>query len=427
MKKMLAHLLVTLLLISAGTVYAADYYVAPTGSDSNNGSLGSPWATINHADSVVVAGDTVHVLPGTYPESVQMTGASGTANAHITFISDTRWGAVVTGNGSTAPAWQVRTANYVDIVNFEITNSTGYIGIELLAIGDRAIGNLVHDVSGGCTLGQLTLGGAGINMARLTMAYDQEVSGNYIHDIGDPFNPHGCSLTHGIYVEEGTPPAGHFSGKVQNNVIYRVESDGITSYHCVNNMIISNNTVFEAGSSGILVGGSDCSNVNGTIENNIVRHNGFHADCTFPAGPQCPNGKGVHLGNGGILESGSTATNSFKTNLLYDNQRAGVSDNTIALIGGDGSTQSGTISGTDPLFVNYAIEVDAFPGTRLLAGDLHLQSGSPAIDVGTSTNAPATDFNGNSRPQGAGFDIGAYEFVTGSGVMRPTNLSATVK
>jgi len=43
--------------------------------------------------------------------------------------------------------------------------------------------------------------------------------------------------------------------------------------------------------------------------------------------------------------------------------------------------------------------------------DVHLSSTSPCIDRGTSEGAPATDSDGNRRPSGAGFDIGAYEFV----------------
>jgi hypothetical protein len=43
------------------------------------------------------------------------------------------------------------------------------------------------------------------------------------------------------------------------------------------------------------------------------------------------------------------------------------------------------------------------------ASDLHLSSLSPAIDSGTSVDAPPEDFDGRARPQGAGYDIGAYE------------------
>jgi parallel beta-helix repeat protein len=45
--------------------------------------------------------------------------------------------------------------------------------------------------------------------------------------------------------------------------------------------------------------------------------------------------------------------------------------------------------------------------------DLHLKAGSPAIDAGTSDSAPSDDLDDVPRPQGAGYDVGAYEYVTG--------------
>ena len=44
-------------------------------------------------------------------------------------------------------------------------------------------------------------------------------------------------------------------------------------------------------------------------------------------------------------------------------------------------------------------------------GDVHLSAGSPAIDSGTRTGAPVTDFEGDPRPTGGGCDMGADEFV----------------
>ncbi|MGD0613722.1 MAG: choice-of-anchor Q domain-containing protein [Anaerolineales bacterium] len=52
----------------------------------------------------------------------------------------------------------------------------------------------------------------------------------------------------------------------------------------------------------------------------------------------------------------------------------------------------------DPKFVNPT------------GADFHLQSGSPAIDAGSPLNAPDSDFDGNARPRGAGYSIGAYEY-----------------
>ena len=68
---------------------------------------------------------------------------------------------------------------------------------------------------------------------------------------------------------------------------------------------------------------------------------------------------------------------------------------------GDRSTVSGT-------FNDLGGNINADP--RLTA-DLHLRADSPAIDTGTCTGAPATDFDGDTRPTGAGCDIGADEFL----------------
>jgi hypothetical protein len=61
-----------------------------------------------------------------------------------------------------------------------------------------------------------------------------------------------------------------------------------------------------------------------------------------------------------------------------------------------GANGGGNID-SDPLFVS--------------ASDLHLSVGSPAIDRGSNIGCPTADLDGVARPQGAGCDMGAYEFV----------------
>jgi FtsP/CotA-like multicopper oxidase with cupredoxin domain len=55
--------------------------------------------------------------------------------------------------------------------------------------------------------------------------------------------------------------------------------------------------------------------------------------------------------------------------------------------------------------------VDLTYGPLTVTGDYRVAPTSPAIDVATASNASSHDFFGTVRPQGAGFDIGAYEYA----------------
>ncbi len=66
MKKTTFTLLVSLC-CAASVVQARDIYVAPSGNDAGGaGTVGSPYATVQKAVSVAVAGDVVHLRAGTY-------------------------------------------------------------------------------------------------------------------------------------------------------------------------------------------------------------------------------------------------------------------------------------------------------------------------------------------------------------------------
>ncbi len=55
--------------------------------------------------------------------------------------------------------------------------------------------------------------------------------------------------------------------------------------------------------------------------------------------------------------------------------------------------------------------IDADPMLETGLNDYHLTGASPCIDAGTSEGAPDTDIEGNIRPQIAGYDMGAYEYL----------------
>jgi MYXO-CTERM domain-containing protein len=77
------------LLLGLGYTKAADaatYYVAATGSDTNDGtSEATAWGTITYAATLAAAGDTVYVKAGLYADEKVVVANSGTADAPVVF------------------------------------------------------------------------------------------------------------------------------------------------------------------------------------------------------------------------------------------------------------------------------------------------------------------------------------------------------
>jgi hypothetical protein len=101
-----------------------------------------------------------------------------------------------------------------------------------------------------------------------------------------------------------------------------------------------------------------------------------------------------------LLQTGYGVT-SDGTNLigaLYDPLVVSVYDTSVSVQPWRGN----------PRFVDILM-VTALADPNLL-GDYHLMAGSPAIDAGTSVNAPGWDFDDEARPQGPAVDVGADEW-----------------
>jgi len=80
------NLLLFFVWLAFSPVYATDYHVSKSGSDSNNGSASSPFLTITKAASLAIAGDNVYIHEGTYEEEIAPAN-SGTSAQPITFQS----------------------------------------------------------------------------------------------------------------------------------------------------------------------------------------------------------------------------------------------------------------------------------------------------------------------------------------------------
>jgi parallel beta-helix repeat protein len=116
------------------------YYVSPTGSDTNTGTIDSPFLTVQHAQSVAVAGDMVYLRGGTYSmsnaqisnddglySSVTYLNKSGTASAPIEYSA-------YPGEKPIFDFSSVKPANR-RVTAFLVTGSYIYIkGIEIIGV-----------------------------------------------------------------------------------------------------------------------------------------------------------------------------------------------------------------------------------------------------------------------------------------------------
>ena len=347
--------------LTAGTASGLDRYISTSGNDSNDGSACHPWATIQHAANSAAAGMTIHVAPGTYPVSVLSgekasidSSASGTAAGHITFISDQQWGAKIISSADTI--W-TNSGAYVDIVGFDMSGGgTTYTGIHSQGNYARSIGNRIHDFgSTGCVAGGgVMIGGKASNQSAIA---------NIVYNLGGA--PGSCGLIHGVYGQE--------NGTIfQNNLVFNVAGKCIQAWgDRATNQIIANNTGVNC-NDGLVVGNS--GSVSPAVNDNTVVVNNIFINevCS------------------GIYESGTGTHNTYSNNILYNNP------NPCGNVMTDGTLKN-TIA-SDPKFVNY---------TGDASGDYHLTSSSPAINSGSSNDAPSTDLDGSARQS---LDIGAYEY-----------------
>ena len=73
----------TLLVCGAAAAMGHEFYVAPHGNDSNNGSFNTPWQTIQRAATQAQPGDTVMIRAGVYRETISPSSSGTPGNAIV--------------------------------------------------------------------------------------------------------------------------------------------------------------------------------------------------------------------------------------------------------------------------------------------------------------------------------------------------------
>jgi len=360
MKKIWITLIFLSLLNSA---YAANYYISPSGSDSNEGSINSPWKTISHASRYLGSGDTLYVRGGIYygqGDYDWYSGASGTSTNPITFkaypgeepIFDGQWSVghflIFTGSHS----WIV--VDGFTIRHYD--NEWGNGAIQLMESANNIViqNNLMID-----------------NGKHNTQDHHIYLGATDVHDIIIRNNLLINAAAGGIHGWHG-PNARNVD--IYNNIIRDcvwgiILADGAQDIEIYNNVFYNNDYAFHFGLEGVDV---TWGVRNVKIRNNII--------------DSCGQGLVIGSFNSGNIDS--------DYNLWY--QTSGTDSSSHSLYG-------------NPIFSN--------PSNN----DFHINSGSPAIDSGIALSGFNFDYEGVPRPQGSGWDIGAYEYGGVAGTTTSTS------
>lgn len=441
-----AVLTTAILLALASPSHGATYVVDrghPQASDANPGSEALPWRTISHAAATVSAGDTVYVKAGTYPERVVIQ-RSGAAGAEIVFAAYPGHTVTIDGTHVTVPEFSglvsLQGAHYVRFQGFHVTQAgptTSSAGIQVedcshVTIADN---HTSHTASSGILVWHSTnvvVAGNDVERAMTTGAASRnecitvgrttnfEVANNHVHDTMQPRGE-------GIDIKDGSS-----HGSVHHNTVAHVPSVGIYvdawDQH-THDISVHSNTVHDVDGDGIAM----ASEQGGLLErieiyNNVSYHNRYVglniSDCCIASHPMSDIrivnnsfwGNGWGEWGGGLANANAQAqgvvirNNAVAGNLSFEIAFEGVSP--------AGSTLDHNLIGAWHGYPDEVCGTDCQVGdprwVNPSAGDFHLQAGSPAIDRGSATDAPAVDFEGTSRPQGHGVDIGAFEYRSGS-------------
>jgi hypothetical protein len=419
-----------LMLLAAGTVQAATYYVATTGNDAWAGTSAAPWKTIQKAVVAAGGGDRVIIRAGRHAP-FNLRNINGAAGAPITLFGEP--GAIVdanyNGGGGIRPI-EFYGGSYITIDGLELTDTyqgagpTSCTGSSLrpgaIKLNRQAgagtphphhviFKNLhIHSTGGG------GIGGSGEHIEFLNnyvhhnggknkgWAMPQEayatylkgryniIRGNRIHDqsgngirTGNDASVAGLSellvdsiIENNLIYDNGggwMHPRGEY-GTPEFQCVFTTGGDGIVVWHGSGNSV-RNNVVYNNVGNGIRINEDYAvSSALNVVYNNTVYKNGFDGLAIWP-------------------RTGVVDKTVFKNNISYLSGRQNIASGILS--------QSNNVT-VDPLFVNAA------------GADFHLRAGSPAINAGVNLYSAGVtkDFAGVARPQTGAFEIGAYEYGT---------------
>jgi hypothetical protein len=356
-----------------GSSVPTTIYVSTSGNDgSGNGSGSSPYLTLSKAISVIQSScgaSTVYVAAGTYNDInvsiiTDNVTIEGDANGNTIFEGNNYQNRFLTIEGSNITIKNLKIQKYG--LSYSNCNISGTCGGGAMVIGDgsTSISNVILEKV--IFYDNFNDGSSGDGGA-LHIQYDVNTTINKCKFIqnytGAPSTTSSNTYNNGgaVYVEgEVIFNNCEFYRNISKGYGSAVYVDGLLAEADFYHSTISNNN--SRGNYGaVTVSGGFLSLYNSIAYNNLFSSNSL--------------GNDFYESSGLLISSYSCYRDDY-------NNRSNISNSLTS----------------DPLFTDEA------------NNDFSLQSTSPVIDAGISSYSLADDITGLSRPQGSGYDMGAYEF-----------------
>ncbi|ASC71580.1 uncharacterized protein XM38_025320 [Halomicronema hongdechloris C2206] len=458
------------------------YYVSPNGNNNNPGTEAQPWKDIRYAtsqESPVQAGDTILVQSGTYTETITLEKSGSNQQGHITLKANDNvilrdpqpnqggfregviqsagkgyW--VIDGFRIENTSWAgiaLRDANNMVVQNNH-TDNTGASGI--IVMPDKFFGGgeaevtssdikILNNIVERANWKWQTANDTGAPQEALTIwgVDGFEVAGNLVRDTKKEGidiktgsrngSVHDNRVTRTALIS-GTPagyrggPAIYVDGNradtfniaIYNNVVHNNTSSGIViadevvGVGDVADIRVYNNVIYDNGRLGINAGAGisvrhnveDVNIINNTLSGNVQA---FLVDGASASGN--PKLEDV------LIRNNIFADSVFRNGFIGAAEDITI-DNNLFTNDFDVLYQLGTVTDLHDSANDVVASVGFVDAQNQ---DFRLSASSAAVDSGSNQigNYAQTDFNGVLRPNGAGVDQGAYEFL-------PHNKSTTI-